>query len=106
MIRIMGKLSQPCTRIALSPGAWGGRTQIGLLMKEKPDLFICGELDEWETNEYIRDAQHIGEKISLMVLGHTVSEEPGMEYLVEWLQPKLPGMKITHIPSNDLFRWM
>ena len=105
-VRIMGDSSQSCTRIALSPGAWGGRTQIGSLMKVKPDLFICGELNEWETNEYIRDAQHMGEKISLMVLGHTVSEEPGMQYLAEWLQPKLPGMKITHIPSNDPFTWV
>jgi hypothetical protein len=61
---------------------------------------------EWETAEYIRDARLMGSKTSLIVLSHSVSEEPGMEYLVEWLQPKVPGLKITHIASNSPFIWV
>jgi putative NIF3 family GTP cyclohydrolase 1 type 2 len=48
----------------------------------------------------------LGMDISLIVLGHTVSEEPGMEWMAEWLQPKLPGIKVTHIASNDPFTWV
>ena len=74
--------------------------------KEKPDMLIVGEVHEWETAEYIRDARMPGSKTSLIILGHSVSEEPGMQFPVEWLQPKIPGMKITHIASGDPFTWV
>jgi putative NIF3 family GTP cyclohydrolase 1 type 2 len=54
----------------------------------------------------MRDTNLLGEKRALIVLGHNVSEEPGMEYFVEWLQPKLPQVKITHIASGDPFTWL
>ena len=104
-LKLIGDLSSTCKRIALSPGAAGGRPQIETIRREKPDLFICGELNEWETSEYIRDLRYMGTKTSLLVLGHAVSEEPGMEWLVNWLRPKVPGIRITHIPSKDPFTW-
>jgi len=48
--------------------------QIPVIQKLKPDLILSGETREWE--------------------------EAGMEYLVKWLQPKVPGIKIVNIPSN------
>lgn len=105
-LRVIGNLSQQCQRIALIPGAASGQTQVSLVEKEKPDVLVVGELREWETAEYIRDAQAMGSKTALIVLGHSVSEEPGMEYLVEWLQPKLSGLKVTNIPSKSPFTWV
>jgi putative NIF3 family GTP cyclohydrolase 1 type 2 len=102
-LRFIGDLSQVCKRITLSPGAGGGRSQIGMIRKYDPDLFICGEVNEWETSEYVRDAKYQGQKTALAVLGHSVSEEPGMEWLIPWLQPKVPGIRITHIASGDAF---
>ena len=105
-MKMIGDLSQSCQRIVLSPGAAGGRSQIAALQKYSPDLLIVGELNEWETSEYIRDARHQGLKMSLLVLGHSVSEEPGMQWLISLLQPKAPGIKITHLPSGDPFTWV
>jgi putative NIF3 family GTP cyclohydrolase 1 type 2 len=105
-VRTIGNLQQTCERIALLPGAWGGQRQVSVAETEKPDVLIVGETPEWETAEYIRDANLLGRKIALIVLGHSVSEEPGMEWLVEWLQPKLPGTKITHVPSGSPFTWV
>ncbi len=105
-VRVIGDLSASCKNIALLPGAWGGQKQISTAEKEKPDVIIVGEVHEWETAEYIRDARLLGSKTSLIVLGHSVSEEPGMEWLVEWLQPKLEGIKITHIASDNPFTWI
>ena len=104
-VRMMGNKAQNCSRIVLAPGAAGGRLQISTLQKEKPDLLICGELSEWETPEYLRDARHMGIKTGLIVLGHAVSEEPGLRWLQQWLQPQLPGIKITHIPSGGPLLW-
>lgn len=103
-LRYVGKPEQHCRRIALLPGAAGGKTQIELLMKEKPDVLIVGEVNEWETAEYVRDAQSMGRKTSLIVLGHAESEEPGMEWLVGWLTPRVKGIKVTHLASGNPFR--
>ncbi|MBN9381432.1 MAG: Nif3-like dinuclear metal center hexameric protein [Chitinophagaceae bacterium] len=104
-MRVIGDLSASCQRIVLLPGAAGGRRQIDLLRKYEPDLLICGELNEWETSEYIRDARYQGRKVALIVLGHSVSEEPGMQGLVSWLGTRLPGVPVKHIPSGDPFIW-
>ncbi len=105
-VKVIGNPSQICSKIILIPGAAGGRLQISALQKEKPDLLIVGEINEWETSEYIRDMQYTGGKTSLLVLGHIVSEEPGLEWLVQWLQPQIPNITITHIPSTDPFMWV
>lgn len=104
-VKIIGDKLQMCSRIVLFPGAAGGTRQIKALQKEKPDVFICGELNEWETSEYVRDLRYMGSKTCLIVLGHIVSEEPGLEWLVQWLQPQIPAIKVTHIPSRDAFTW-
>lgn len=104
-LRVIGNLSQKCERIALLPGAAGGQRQVTVVEQQKPDVLIVGEVHEWETAEYIRDARLLGARTSLVVLGHSVSEEPGMEWLVEWLQPKVAGITVTHIASESPFVW-
>lgn len=105
-VRVVGDLEQPCSRIALMPGAWGGQRQVTVAETERPDVLIVGETVEWETVEYIRDGQLLGRKTALVVLGHSVSEEPGMEWLVEWLQPKVQPVKVVHVGSGDPFGWV
>jgi putative NIF3 family GTP cyclohydrolase 1 type 2 len=102
-LKYIGDLTQSCTRIVLSPGAAGGQRQISNIQKYQPDCFVCGELNEWETSEYIRDARIQGRKIALVVLGHAVSEEPGMQWLVPVLKQKAPGIPVMHLPSGDPF---
>jgi putative NIF3 family GTP cyclohydrolase 1 type 2 len=105
-LRVVGDLSQSCERIAILPGAPGGRRQIGVQQQEKPDLMLCGEVAEWETSEYIRDAQALGQKRSLIILGHSFSEEPGMKWMALWLQPQVTSVTVTHVPSSEPFIWV
>jgi len=102
-LKFIGDPTQDCKRIVLMPGAPGGQRQIGSIEKYQPDCFITGELNEWETAEYVRDARIQGRKLSLIVLGHSVSEEAGMEWLVPVLKQKAPGIPVTHLPSGDPF---
>ena len=102
-LKFIGDPTQDCKQIVLSPGAPGGRSQISNIEKYQPDCFITGELNEWETSEYVRDARIQGRKLALIVLGHSVSEEPGMEWLVPVLKQKAPGIPVTHLPSGDFF---
>lgn len=102
-LKFIGDPTQDCKRIVLMPGAPGGQRQIGSIEKYQPDCFITGELNEWETAEYVRDARIQGRKLSLIVLGHAVSEEAGMKWLVPVLKQKAPGIPVTHLPSGDPF---
>ena len=104
-VRFVGNLNQPCEKIIILPGAVGGTDQVQSIEKEKPDLIIVGEVNEWETSEYVRDLQRIGQKTSLIVLGHIVSEEAGMQWMKAWLKQQLPQIKVVHIPSTDAFSW-
>ena len=105
-VRVVGNLQQSCERIGLIPGAAGSQEQVSLIEREKPDVLIVGETREWETVEYIRDGLKLGAATSLIVLGHSVSEEPGMEWLAEWLQPKIKEVKIQHLVAGSPFTWV
>lgn len=105
-VRVVGDLKQPCKTIYLAFGYMDPKAQIPVIQSAKPDLILSGETREWETVERVRDGLAMGQKTSLLVLSHSVSEEAGMEYLVKWLQPKIPGVKITNIPSNNPFTFV
>ena len=100
-VRYVGDPVQSCSRLLLMPGAAGGRRQIESIGRIKPDVLICGEIQEWETAEYVRDARAKGDNISLVVLGHIASEEPGSEFMLNWLKKKIPSVTSTHISSGN-----
>ncbi|MBI1783267.1 MAG: Nif3-like dinuclear metal center hexameric protein [Sphingobacteriales bacterium] len=105
-VRIVGDKDDKISKVSLLPGAWGGVEQMNAIINDKPDVLIVGEVSEWETAEYVRDARALGDNISLIILGHAMSEEPGMQWIAEWLQPKLPGLPITHIVSGNPLKWV
>ncbi|MDB5138550.1 MAG: NGG1p interacting factor [Mucilaginibacter sp.] len=105
-VRYAGDPEQECTRVTLMLGAAGGRRQIEAISKEKPDVLICGEIQEWETAEYVRDARAKGNNLSLVVLGHIASEEPGSEFMRNWINQKFPGIKTVHIPCGNSLSFM
>ena len=105
-VRFIGDLKQSCSRILLMPGSAGGNRQIEGIGKVKPDVLMCGEIAEWETAEYVRDARAKGDKLSLVVLGHIASEEPGSQYMLTWLKQKLPFIKATHISSGNSLSYL
>jgi putative NIF3 family GTP cyclohydrolase 1 type 2 len=102
-VRVIGNLNQECSSIYMAFGYMDSKMQIAAIQKYKPDLILSGETREWETVERVRDGMLMGQKTSLLVLSHSVSEEAGMEYAAKWLQPKVPGVKITHIASKNPF---
>jgi putative NIF3 family GTP cyclohydrolase 1 type 2 len=105
-LRMVGDPATPCQSVAFLMGAWGGENHIRYAGECDPDVMIVGETPEWETSEYMRDAVTQGRRKGLIVTGHAASEEPGMDYLVDWLSPKFPGLAIQHVPVGDAFRFV
>lgn len=102
-VRVMGSPDFQCTNIGLMVGSPPGEWQMRLL-NEDIDVLVAGEINEWETPEYVRDALFQNRHKALIVTGHALSEEPGMAYLVEWLRARFPEVPITHVPTSDPFR--
>jgi putative NIF3 family GTP cyclohydrolase 1 type 2 len=104
-VRYIGDTSDKCHKVMLMPGAAGGRNQIMVASKANPDTLVVGELSEWETAEYVRDARAAGSKLSLIVLGHADSEEPGSKYMADWLKKNVDGVNVLEIPAGNPFRF-
>jgi putative NIF3 family GTP cyclohydrolase 1 type 2 len=104
MVRVMGSADLSCQRVGLMIGAPPAKWQIGALAGDI-DVLVTGEINEWETSEYVRDALYQGQDKALIIVGHELSEEPGMAYLVDWLRERFPDVAVTHIPTGDSFRF-
>lgn len=100
-LRIDGDPNLVVTRVALRPGASGLEKQVLALRRDNVEVLIAGEAAEWETVEYVRDAAAQGRHKALILLGHEVSEEPGMEQCTKDLREVFPGLRIDHIPAGQ-----
>ncbi|HSD29082.1 MAG TPA: Nif3-like dinuclear metal center hexameric protein [Vicinamibacteria bacterium] len=105
-VRFVGDPGLTCHRVGLSLGAAGGESQIRSLRRTDVDALVVGELHEWETSEYVRDSGALGWPKAVIVLGHAASEEAGMRELAEWLRPRFPALKVTHVPAGDAFTYV
>ena len=105
-VRVAGNLSASCRTVYLAFGYMDSKRQIAAIQQYKPDLIISGETREWETVERVRDGLQMGQKTALLVLSHAVSEEAGMEYAAQWLQPKVTGTRVMHIASTNPFQFL
>ena len=104
-LRLEGDPNLVITHIVLVPGAAGLEKQVRALRPDEIQLEIAGEASEWETVEYVRDAITQGRHKALILLGHEVSEEPGMEKCTEDLRQLFPGMKVEHIVAGNPLRF-
>lgn len=102
-IRIVGDPAMTVTEVELMPGASGSDRQIKALEQDNVQLLVAGESREWETVPYVVDAAAQGRHKALILLGHEISEEAGMDECARWLRTLLPGMPIEFIPAGEPF---
>jgi putative NIF3 family GTP cyclohydrolase 1 type 2 len=103
-VRVVGDPKQVCRRVGLLVGAPGGRRQIGFLSLNQVDAVVVGEIAEWETSEYVRDANRVGRPLALIVVGHSASEALGMKWLAGWLKPRLP-VPVDYVAAPSPFAY-
>ena len=103
-IRIVGDPLLRVTDVAYLPGASGENKEIKQLERDDVQVLVAGEAREWETVEYVRDAAAEGRRKALILLGHEVSEEPGMEYCARWLRGLFPRVPVAFIPAGEPFQ--
>ena len=100
-MRVVGEADMAVSTIGILPGAYGARGQVEAYNQQGLDVLIVGEAREWETVEYARDALEMGGHTALIVLGHADSEEPGMQYVANWLKTLIPEVPVQFVPAGN-----
>jgi len=102
-IRVVGDPGMEVTKAGLVLGAAGSARQIASLQTDDVEVLIIGETHEWETVEYVRDAVATGRNKALIMLGHAISEEGGMNYCAQWLRGFVKEVPVKFMPAGDPF---
>ncbi len=102
-MRVVGDPGLLCNGIAVLPGFPPAEMQMEALANTQVDVLITGEVHEWETSEYARDANAFGLKKGLIAMGHQASEEPGIKWMKQWIEGRLPGVPVHFIPAGSAF---
>jgi putative NIF3 family GTP cyclohydrolase 1 type 2 len=100
---VIGNQEMKLTKVAFSAGAPGSAAHFSMLEDNNVDVLIAGEVSQWETYEYARDAVSQGRNKAVIFLGHVTSEEPGMEYCAEWLKGFLNNIPVWFIKSGPSY---
>jgi putative NIF3 family GTP cyclohydrolase 1 type 2 len=100
-IRVVGDPETKISRVAISPGY--ASLQGALRTMPNNDLYIVGEAREWEGVEYAFDAMTAGMAKGLILLGHAISEDPGMDVAADWLRGFITEVPIEFIPAGEPF---
>lgn len=100
---VIGNREMKLTKVAFSAGAPGSAVHFSMLEDNNVDVLIAGEVSQWETYEYVRDAVSQGRNKAVIFLGHVTSEEPGMEYCAEWLKGFLNNIPIYFVKSGPSY---
>ncbi len=100
-LRVIGEPATKVTKVGYMPGY--GQLPALMRMLADADLVFTGEQREWEGLYYAHDVVASGRPKGAIVLGHAVSEEPGMKICAEWLKTIITDVPIEHIPAGEPF---
>lgn len=97
-VRVVGNPEMKLTRIMLGPGN-------GVpALSPNFDVSIGGEIAESGGNaEYVLDAAAEGQNKGVILLGHMMSEDWGMQEVATWLKTFLTDVPIEWMPAGEPF---
>lgn len=99
--RCAGDPKAKVSRVLLGPGYATPRMADGV------DVVIGGEQQEaegaFDNIAYAADAASLGIPKGVIMLGHVVSEQPGMEDLAKWMGAFIKDVPIRFVPADEPF---
>lgn len=97
-IRIVGDPAMKVSRVVLGPG-------YGIPpLTAAVDVSVGGEIGESGGNtEYALDATAAGQPKAMIMLGHMMSEDHGMQEVAEWLRTFVTDVPVAFVPAGEPF---
>jgi putative NIF3 family GTP cyclohydrolase 1 type 2 len=102
-IRVIGDPQLKVRRVAINPGYADLQGVVRNLSRPDVDVLVIGEAREWEGILYAQDAITAGKSKALIVLGHVISEENGMNECARWLKTFITEVPVEFIPAGEPF---
>jgi putative NIF3 family GTP cyclohydrolase 1 type 2 len=102
-VRVVGDPTLPINRLAANWGYMNLEGGVRQLARPEIDAVVLGETPEWEAIEYAQDMIKSGAKKALIILGHVVSEQSGMEYCAEWLKSFISEIPVEFVAAAEPF---
>lgn len=100
-LRCVGDPKAKVSKILVGPGYATPR------ITPDVNVVIGGEQQEadggFDNIEYVMDAVSLGMAKGVIMLGHVISEQAGMEDFGNWLRTFLPGIPIQFVPAEEPF---
>ena len=100
---VVGDPEMKLSNVLYMPGAAGSATHINQLQNSGVDVVIAGEVPQWETYEYARDAVLQGRKKAVVFIGHVNSEEYGMKFSADWLSEFVEDIPVHFIECGSSY---
>lgn len=100
-MRVVGDPNTKVSKAAISPGYSGFTTTLRRL--PQADVIVLGEIREWEGVEYAHDTVAAGFSKGMILLGHAISEDPGMSECADWLKTFVSGVPVEFVPAGEPF---
>ena len=98
-LRCVGNPKAKVGKVLLGPGYATPR------MTSDTDIVVGGEQQEvdglFDNVQYVADAASLGIPKGLVMLGHVVSEQAGMEDLGKWMQTFIKDIPIQFVPADE-----
>jgi putative NIF3 family GTP cyclohydrolase 1 type 2 len=102
-MRIVGDPKTVVRRAAFNPGSTGVKLVMRYFASPDIDVLVCGEPGEWDAVEYARDTIASGKKKGMILLGHDMSEEGGMEECARWVRGFVTEVPVEFISAGEAF---
>jgi putative NIF3 family GTP cyclohydrolase 1 type 2 len=103
-IRIVGNPDTICNRVGITVGAGSldFNCDLGQVIEEHNlNVLICGDIVEWGILPYVRDAAQLGFNRAMLIVGHNLTEEAGMQLLTSTLHELTCDIPIMGIESGE-----
>lgn len=102
-INVVGDQSMKLSGVILVPGSAGSDMQIQALKDNGVQVVVAGEVPQWETYEYVRDAVSQGRKKAIIFIGHINSEESGMRFCADWLKKFVKDIPVNFVECGSSY---
>ena len=96
-MRVIGDRDLMVSKVVASWGncsAFPGVTYLN----SQADVLVIGEAQDWDLVAYAQDLVAAGKKKGLILLGHVLSEQWGMNYCADWLKTFVPEVPVRFVP--------
>lgn len=108
-IKAIGNIKAKANRVAVVSHIMGeiDKEVIRRMDQEDINCLISLELTDYTVSEYVRDSAMLGQDKAILAIGHFNVEEPGMAYMLEYIDEAI-GEKIDchYVQATDMYQFI